>query len=106
MAHTIVLMTNRKGKQMVNSWKQYANTKEAFDGICHNFEEKLKADHPGVKNLTYDISDLFNFIDDCPDIVCMVLDNETHTYIPRDKKWIKTNIFRHLKRQVEEEKNN
>ena len=34
-----------------------------FAGICRMFEKKLKDLNPTLKNITYEISDLYNFID-------------------------------------------
>mmetsp|Transcript_15915 Transcript_15915/g.22268 ORF Transcript_15915/g.22268 Transcript_15915/m.22268 type:complete len:94 (+) Transcript_15915:111-392(+) len=82
------------------TWSQYGSPGEACDGVCQIFEQKLKRENPGLRKITYEIKDLFNFVDDCPDLACMVLDQDSHTYVPHDKKWIKTQIYKHLKEQV------
>ena len=35
------------------------------------FEEKLKKQNPAKRKIVYDIDDLNNFIDQCPDLVCL-----------------------------------
>ncbi len=82
------------------TWRDYGSTSDACDGVCQMFEERLKRQNPTQRKITYDISDLFSFIDDCPDLACMVLDAETNTYAPHDKKWVKQQIYKHLKQQV------
>lgn len=41
-------------------------------GICQMFEEKLKRENPQQKKITYDISDLFLFIDKLTDLAALV----------------------------------
>mmetsp|Transcript_31075 Transcript_31075/g.75781 ORF Transcript_31075/g.75781 Transcript_31075/m.75781 type:complete len:105 (-) Transcript_31075:300-614(-) len=100
MAHTIILLKLDKDSKTQNIWEQFDSPSAACDGVCQIFERKLKADNPGQRKITYDISDLFGFIDEIQDLACMVLDMETHTYIPHDKKWMKKQVYRHLKEQV------
>ena len=37
-------------------------------GICQMFEQRLKKTKPHERKITYDISDLFDFIDTMPDM--------------------------------------
>lgn len=41
-------------------------------GICGLYERKLKAINPAIRNLSYDISDLYNFIDGLADLSALV----------------------------------
>lgn len=41
-------------------------------GICSLYERKIRNINPTVRNLTYDISDLYNFIDGLADISALV----------------------------------
>lgn len=41
-------------------------------GICGLYERKLKEINPAVKNLSYDISDLYNFMDGLTDMSALV----------------------------------
>ena len=40
-------------------------------GICAMYEQKLKAQNPSHRNITYDISDLFFFVDSLGDLSCL-----------------------------------
>jgi hypothetical protein len=40
-------------------------------GVCAMYEQKLKAQNPQHRNITYDISDLFFFIDALGDLSCL-----------------------------------
>lgn len=41
-------------------------------GICGLYERKIRDINPMVPNITYDISDLYNFIDGLADISALV----------------------------------
>mmetsp|Transcript_21703 Transcript_21703/g.32314 ORF Transcript_21703/g.32314 Transcript_21703/m.32314 type:complete len:100 (+) Transcript_21703:38-337(+) len=66
MPHTIVLMRLKDEKQ--NTWSQYTSESDAFDGVCRIFEARLKKENPGTRKITYDIKDLFSFIEEAPDM--------------------------------------
>lgn len=64
------------------------------------YEHKLKELNPSVQNITYDISDLYNYIDNLHDICGLVLDPPSNKYEPKDRNWIKSKVFAHLKNQA------
>ena len=41
-------------------------------GLCKIFEEHLKLANPGKAQITYDIAQLFDFIDQLTDLCCLV----------------------------------
>ena len=43
-----------------------------LDGICGLFERRLKKDNPHTRKLTYDIKDLFDYVDRLRDISCLM----------------------------------
>ncbi len=44
------------------------------------FESKLKNEQPHTKKITYDISDLFAFIDQLTDLATLTSDTHTHAH--------------------------
>jgi hypothetical protein len=44
----------------------------AMDAVVKMYEHKLKELNPSVANITYDISDLYNFLDSLHDICALV----------------------------------
>jgi hypothetical protein len=48
-----------------------------FTGICKLFEQKLKHENPTARNITYDISDLYGYIDNLNDLGALVYVDET-----------------------------
>jgi hypothetical protein len=68
-----------------------------MNGVIKLYEQKLKQLNPNLKTITYDISDLFNFIDAIGDISALVFSPETSQYVPYSKEWIKKRVYTHLK---------
>ncbi len=69
-------------------------------GICQLYEQKLKMDHPNTRNITYDVSDLFRYIDSLADLSALVFNPQLRAYEPYNKKWVKDRVFAHLKKQA------
>eukprot|EP00808_Paulinella_micropora_P002816 g16861.t1 len=87
-SHTIVL-AQFSDKAKSKHYSDYDNVGAAMDGICQMYEHKLKTDFPNRKKITYDITDLYAFIDDLTDLAALVYDENLVSYRPHDKKWIK-----------------
>lgn len=43
-------------------------------GVVHLFEDRLKQQHPHVRNITYDVADLNAYIDNLADLSALVYD--------------------------------
>ena len=69
-------------------------------GVCQMFEKRLKQMYPHLNDITYDISDLYNYIDALADLSALVYSPEQNAYLPYNKEWIKKRCFAHLKRQA------
>ena len=50
----------------------WMNMQSFFLGLCKIFEEHLKRMNPGRPQITYDIAQLFDFIDELTDLCCLV----------------------------------
>jgi len=94
--HTIVLL--QTGNKSTRTFMDYDTVEAAMDGICGLFEQRLKSQNPYRGQITYDIADLYTFIDSIPDLSCLVLEN--NMYSPCPKQWVKERILVHLKRQA------
>lgn len=64
------------------------------------YEEHLKRLNPNSPSITYDISHLFDFVDQLNDLSCLVLDKNTLQYAPHNKDWIKEKIYVLLRKQA------
>lgn len=67
-------------------------------GVCKIYEEHLKRRNPNTPIITYDISQLFDFVDQLTDLSCLVYQKSTNTYAPYNKDWIKEKIYVLLRR--------
>lgn len=68
-------------------------------GVCKIFEEHLKRNNPSTPSITYDISQLFDFIDELTDLSCLVC-TSNKVYAPHNKEWIKEQIYIMLRKQA------
>ncbi|KAJ0989843.1 hypothetical protein J5N97_008199 [Dioscorea zingiberensis] len=93
--HTIILMQPSPSRA-TRTFMDYDSITQAMDGICGLYERKLKELNPTMQNFTYDIADLYNFIDGLTDLSALVYDHSIHAYLPYDRQWIKERTFRHL----------
>ncbi|KAL5538094.1 hypothetical protein UlMin_045903 [Ulmus minor] len=66
--------------------------------ICGLYERKIKELNPAMRNISYDIADLYNFIDGLADMSALVYDHSVREYLPYDRQWIKQRTFQHLKK--------
>ncbi|CAL5206299.1 unnamed protein product [Lathyrus oleraceus] len=95
--HTIILIQTSHNRA-TRTFKDYNTVSLAMDGICAMYERKLKELNPAVRNLSYDITDLYNFIDGLADMSALVYDSSILAYLPYDREWIKQQTFQHLKK--------
>lgn len=86
-------------KQRSDEWRSSVDPSVSL-GICKIFEEHLKKRHPTSPSITYDISELFEFIDQIADLSCLVFQKQTGQYKPHNKEWIKQEIFQLLRKQA------
>ena len=101
MSHTILLVQPTKRPEG-RTYADYESVNECMEGICKMYEEHLKRMNPNSPSITYDISQLFDFIDDLADLSCLVYRADTQTYQPYNKDWIKEKIYVLLRRQAQQ----
>ncbi|KAL6903563.1 hypothetical protein ACP4OV_004376 [Aristida adscensionis] len=95
--HTIILMQPSQNRA-TRTFMDFNSVNHALDGICGFYERKIRNINPMARTLTYDITDLYNFIDGMADISALVYDDSLHAFLPYDRQWIKQKLFHHLKR--------
>ena len=79
VSHTILLEQPTKRPEG-RTWADYESVNECMEGVCKMYEEHLKRMNPNSPSITYDISQLFDFIDDLADLSCLVYRADTQTY--------------------------
>ena len=99
MAHTILLVQPSK-KPESRTYSDFESVAECVEGVCKIFEEHLKRINPNSPSITYDIAQLFDFIDQLADLSCLVFQKATGSYAPYDKEWIKEKLYAQLRKQA------
>eukprot|EP00741_Cyanophora_paradoxa_P004816 tig00000829_g4673.t1 len=94
MSHTILLI--QPTSKATRTWSDHETVNQAMDSICQMFEGQLKRANPSVRNITYDISELFQYIDSLADLSVLVFNPQLSAYQPHNKDWIKKRVFQHL----------
>ncbi|XVF35692.1 hypothetical protein REPUB_Repub18cG0167900 [Reevesia pubescens] len=95
--HTIVLIQTSQNRA-TRTFMDFDSVTQAMDGICGLYERKLKELNPATRNITYDIADLYNFIDGLADMSALVYEHTIQAFLPYDRQWIKQKVFQHLKK--------
>lgn len=96
--HTILLLQTSSSPD-TRTWSDYESEDYCMEAVCKIYEEHLKRTHHG-KSLSYDIHELFAFLDCLGDLSCLVLDPRTQVYLPRSRDWIKDMVVVCLKKQA------
>jgi len=65
-----------------------------MEGLIRMYENYLQKINQGVKNITYDIKNLYQYIDRLPECAALVSDKGAFT--PRGKNWIKEQLYAKL----------
>lgn len=100
MPHTILLLQSSAKKPETRTWSDYDTVEQCLESVCKVFEEQLKRDNPSTPTITYDISQLFQFVDQLADLSCLVYHEPTCSYVPHPKNWIKEQVYVLLRNQA------
>lgn len=69
--HTILLVQADRSPRS-RTFYDFESKTAAMDGVVRLFEENLKNQHKAARTITYDVADLFAFIDSLGDISCLM----------------------------------
>ncbi|OAF65704.1 hypothetical protein A3Q56_06589 [Intoshia linei] len=70
MEHTLLLV---QSEAFMNNrtFCDFDNIEECIEHICKLYEAHLQNLYPNQTSITYDVSQLFEYIDEVPDIFCL-----------------------------------
>ncbi|CAI5445908.1 unnamed protein product [Caenorhabditis angaria] len=96
MPHTILLIqpTTQSNSR---TWSDYETQAASLDAICKIFETFARNKLPENAEFTFDINQVFEFLDKLTDISMMIFNAETAQYVPRNRSWIKQQLFEMFK---------
>jgi Enhancer of rudimentary len=92
MSHSILLIQPSAAPES-RTYSDYESVNDCLEGVCRIYEEHLKRRNPNTPTITYDISQLFDFVDQLKDLSVLVYQKSTNTYAPYNKEWIKEKIY-------------
>jgi len=92
MSHSILLIQPSSSPES-RTYSDYESVNDCLEGVCRIYEEHLKRRNPQVAQITYDISQLFDFVDQLRDLSVLVYQKSSNTYAPYNKEWIKEKIY-------------
>lgn len=93
MCHTILLMQmNPRAESRI--FFEYETIEDCMNSICRIYVKSQQC--CDEEDCGIDILELYNFLDDFKDIVCLVQAKESNTYVPHNKKWIKEELYKLL----------
>ena len=69
--HTLLLVQFSERRES-RTYLEYESVSSAMDGVCQLYEQGLKASNPQLKHITYDVQDLFVYIDSMKDLCALV----------------------------------
>ncbi|XP_023163190.1 enhancer of rudimentary homolog [Drosophila hydei] len=92
MTHTVLFVHPTKCPR-TRTYSEFKTVQSCLEAVCKIYEEHLKRKCPNMPTITYDIQQLFDFIDSFVDICCLVYQKSTDSYAPHSKEWIKDKIY-------------
>jgi hypothetical protein len=81
MSHTIVLVQPTPSKAS-RTFSDYESVVKALDGVCAMFEKRLKELNPQMRQITYDINDLYRYLDTLHDLSALVFAPGAWVFFP------------------------
>ncbi|XP_051013721.1 enhancer of rudimentary homolog [Acomys russatus] len=101
MRHTVLLVQPTQRLEG-RTYAEYQSVNECMEGICKMYEEHLKRMNPCSLCITYGINQLFEFIDCLVDLSCLEFCEDTQTYKPHNRDWVKERIYLLLSEQAQQ----
>lgn len=86
MVHVVLLIQFRGNRSL---WTDFSSVAECCEYICKLYEQKLQRHNPDVEEMTYDISELYYYVDN----VRMKLRNSVKKIIQYQSKKFHVLIF-------------
>ena len=90
---------------------EFPSVNAAMDGVIKMYEMRLKQLNPNRDNITYDIQQLYDYIDSLEDLSALTyvrprafligrFDASSSMYAPAGRDWVKKKVFQVLKNQA------
>ena len=71
-----------------------------MDGVCQLYEQRLRLQNSDKQEVTYDVHQLFGYLDTLKDLGALVYNVNIKAYEPKSRDWIKQQVYCGLKGQA------
>merc|ERR1712039_294342 len=75
------------------NYTDHESSADCFENICQIYEQHLRRINPTDVPISYDMNHLCDFIDELYDVCVMTYEEQTQSYHPRSKDWLKKALF-------------
>lgn len=102
MVAKVLLLMQPKGDMESRTYQEFNSLDKCLDYVLKIFEDTLRSRYESGDNFTYDLSDLYEYIDELSQILCLIYSDDARNYTPHDKNWVKSKLYSHLTTQLVE----
>ena len=102
MVGIVLMLIQHKTDTDSRRYQDFPELDKFLDHILKIFEDALRNRLQEKDNFTYDLSDLYEYLDELPQIMCLIYSEECRNYTPHDKNWIKSKLYSYLTTQLTE----
>lgn len=98
MSHTILMI--QPTLPTTRTYADYDSVEEAVSGLIKMYEDALKKETPSGRAgvVTYEIQQLFDWMETLADISVLVFQRQTNTYAPGDRDYVKEKVYAVLRK--------
>jgi hypothetical protein len=100
MVGKVLMLVQSKSDTDEGRYKSFGSLEEGFDFVVRIFEDRLRAQFAGKENFSYELIELYEFLDSLQEIACLVRSEETNSYVSHDLNWVKGKLYSHLTQQL------
>ena len=77
------------GDDTSKTFLDYDDISKCVDGVCQLYEQRLKLQNSDKAEVTYDVAELFAYLDSLKDIGTLVYNVNIKAYEPKSRDWLK-----------------
>ncbi|KAK8801492.1 hypothetical protein WA171_004633 [Blastocystis sp. BT1] len=92
--HTILFI--QRGNVSTRTYYDFPTVSQCMAFIIDLFEKELIRINPGIQKLSYQVSDIYNYIDSLNEFNMLILDQTAGVYVPYGRAMIKEKLLQHL----------
>ena len=86
--HTILLI-QFTSDETSKTFLDYDSIGMCVEGVCQLYEQRLKLQNSDKAEVTYDVAELFSYLDSLRDVGVLLYDLKIEAYLPRSRDWLK-----------------